>query len=295
MDRKAFGRLLAALRDELGWTQAYLAELVDVAEAVISQLERGAKRQVDPALIFKLANALQLTTLERREFFLASSGLEPLQIARQPNHFLESEAFDHRKILAKASALVGQMRMPAFLVDVYGDLLAANRIVLDLMQFAPDLGVTDARQPGAYSAFRLVFGEGLRATISEGHEAYLVNIMRAFREVSLRYRAQPYFKFLMKEFRNPNKYPWFARVWRKVSLLDDDKFAAIDPFVFQHAVHGKLMYNATSSVLLTPYGELFLVHYIALDERTTEVFEQIARRVGPGALRFAPWPEKNMP
>ncbi len=55
------------------------------------------------------------------------------------------------------------------------------------------------------------------------------------------------------------------------------------------------MDNATSAVLLTPYGELFLVHYIALDERTTEVFEQIACRVGPGALRFAPWPEKNMP
>ena len=74
MDKKAFGKLLAVLRDEVHWTQADLAEMVEVETGVISNLERGTKKNLEPELLFRLANALGLTTLERREFFLAASG-----------------------------------------------------------------------------------------------------------------------------------------------------------------------------------------------------------------------------
>lgn len=76
MNRKEFGQLLATLRKDMGWTQFQLAELVEIDEAVISQVERGVKKHYEPELLFSLANAFQLTTLERREFFLAASGLE---------------------------------------------------------------------------------------------------------------------------------------------------------------------------------------------------------------------------
>src|SRR6185436_17454386 len=83
MNRKEFGQLLATLRQDLDWTQFQLSEYADVDEAVISQIERGVKKFFEPELLFNLANALQLTTLERREFFLASSGLEQRQLVRQ--------------------------------------------------------------------------------------------------------------------------------------------------------------------------------------------------------------------
>ena len=74
MDRKSFGKLLAVLRQEMNWTQAEFAELVDEDVALISNLERGTKKHIDSQLLFKLANALKLTTIERREFFWRPAG-----------------------------------------------------------------------------------------------------------------------------------------------------------------------------------------------------------------------------
>ena len=85
MNRKEFGELVATLRQDMDWTQSELAEYADVNDAVISQIERGVKKHFEPELLFCLANVFQLTTLERREFFLAASGLDQKQIVRQPS------------------------------------------------------------------------------------------------------------------------------------------------------------------------------------------------------------------
>ena len=76
MNRKQFGELVATLRQDLGLTQFELAEYSELDDAVISQIERGVKKHFEPDLLFQLVNAFQLTTLERREFLLAASGLE---------------------------------------------------------------------------------------------------------------------------------------------------------------------------------------------------------------------------
>ena len=129
MKRKEFGRLLSTLRQDMGWTQFQLAEYAQVDEAVVSQMERGVKKYFEPELLFQLANALQLTTLERREFFLAVSGLEQKQMVRQPSAAMATDVFNVRKILDKMIELTGQVRLPAFLCDVYGDVIAANKII----------------------------------------------------------------------------------------------------------------------------------------------------------------------
>lgn len=125
MNRKEFGQLLSALRQDLGWTQFQFAEIVEVDEAVISQIERGVKKRFEPELLFKLANALQLTTLERREFFLAASGLDRKQIVRQASANVRTDVFDVRKVLERMVGLTGDIRLPAFLDDVFGDVIAA--------------------------------------------------------------------------------------------------------------------------------------------------------------------------
>src|SRR6188474_3219904 len=101
MNRKDFGELLSALRQDLDWTQFQLSEYADVDEAVISQIERGVKKFFEPDLLFCLANALQLTTRERREFFLASSGLDQKQIVRQVSAATATDVFNLRKTLDK--------------------------------------------------------------------------------------------------------------------------------------------------------------------------------------------------
>jgi len=297
MNRKEFGQLLAALRQDLDWTQFQLSEYADIDEAVISQIERGVKKFFEPELLFRLANALHLTTLERREFFLAASGLEQKQIVRQPSAAMATDVFNARKSLGKMIELTGLVRLPAFLCDVYGDAIAANKIIFSFFK-VPSAFLEDAdRVPGGYNTTRFNFGKELmaRSHVVDNWENYALNSMSAFRENSLRYRAKPYFKYLMKIFRNPIEYPLFDRYWKMVSSVEQDNEANIDYFSYHHDEFGEIKYISSSTVSITSFGELFLIQYLPLDEHTSQVFEQLAQQAGQGAIHFAPWPVKIFP
>ena len=297
MNRKDFGELLSTLRQDLDWTQFNLSEYANVDEAVISQIERGVKKFFEPELLFNLANALQLTTLERREFFLASSGLDQKQIVRQPSAAMTTDVFNLRKILEKMIELTGQIRLPAFLCDVYSDVIATNQIVLSFFKVPPAFVGEADRIPGGYNTARFNFGKDLmaRSHILDNWDNYALNSMRAFRENSLRYRAKPYFKYLMKVFRNPIEYPLFNRYWKMVSSVEQDKEANMDYFSFHHNEFGDIKYTSSSTVSITSFGELFLVQYLPLDVRTSQLFDDLAQQAGSGITRFASWPSKTFP
>ncbi|MEW6030790.1 MAG: helix-turn-helix domain-containing protein [Chloroflexota bacterium] len=294
MQRKEFGQLISALRQDLGWTQFDLAEFAGVEDAVISQIERGVKKHFEPQLLCNLANAFQLTTLERREFLLAASGLDNTQMVRQPSSQVKTDVFDAQKTLGKLIHQTGQLQLPAFLCDVYSDVLAANHIILALFQISLEWARTGANQPGGFSTMRITFGRDLliRNMVEEGWDSYALYSMRAFREASLRYRAKPYFKYLIKAFRNPIEYPLFDRYWKRVSSLEEDRESDTDLFMYQHKHYGPQRYFSSSNTTITPFGELFLIHYVPADRHTGQVFEQLAREHGGDVASFAPWPEK---
>ena len=295
MIRKDFGQLVAALRQDLNWTQFQLAEYAELDEAVISQIERGAKKYFEPELLFHLANALQLTTLERREFILAACGMSEKQAVRQPSALTATDVFDAGKILEKMIRLTGDVRLPAFLCDVYGDVIAANKSILTFYKISASMLENADSLPGGYNTTRLNFGRDLmgRRHVADNWDNYALNSMRAFREHSLRYRAEPYFKYLMKAFRNPVEYPFFERFWRLVSSIEQDKEMDLDYFSYRHNEFGDLKYISSATVSVTSFGELFLFQQLPLDEHTDRVFAQL-KEAGVGAIRFAPWPEKRM-
>jgi transcriptional regulator with XRE-family HTH domain len=297
MKRKQFGELVAALRQDFGWTQFQLAEYAELDNAVISQIERGVKKYFEPELLFNLVNALQLTTLERREFLLAASGLNQKQIVRQPSAAMATDVFNVQRALEKMIELTGQIRLPAFLGDVYGDIIAANNIISAFFKVPPEFVEQADQIPGGYNTTRFTFGKELvsRSRVVDNWDAFALSSMRSFREHSLRYRAQPYFKYLMKLFRNQNEYPLFERYWKAVSSVEQDKEMNIDSFSFRHAELGQIEYIAASTASITSFGELFLIQYLPLDETTSQVFERLAQQAGPGVTAFAPWPEKWMP
>jgi transcriptional regulator with XRE-family HTH domain len=297
MNRLEFGKLLATLRQDMDWTQFQLAEYAGVDEPVVSQLERGVKKHFEPDLLFRLANVLQLTTLERREFFLAASGLDDRQIVRQPSAGITTDAFDAQKILKKMIALAEEARFPTFVIDVYSDVIAANKAILSFYKVPSSMLENADRVPGGFNAIRLAFGRELvtRTQIAENWENYAINTMRAFRETSLRYRTRPYFQYLMKAFRNPIEYPFFDRFWKQVSAAEQDKEANMDHFHYRHAEFGDLKYISSSTFTLTAFGELFLNQYLPLDGHTHEIFEKLAGESGEGVVRFASWPNKSMP
>lgn len=294
MNRKDFGELVAALRQDLGWTQFQLAEYAELDPAVISQIERGVKRTFDPDLIFCLANTFQLTTLERREFVLASSGLDEKHIVRQPSGGMITDVFDAKKILERLIALTGQLRLPAFLCDAYSDVIAANFMMIAFYDVPVSMIENAASIPGGYNTTRLNFGRDLfaRTMVADNWDLYALNSMRAFRENSLRYRARPYFKYLMKIFRNPTEYPFFDRYWKLVSSMEQDRDITIDHMDYQHIKFGPLHYVASTTPTVTSFGNLLLIKNLPLDEYTESVFMQLKEKAGVGVARFASWPEK---
>jgi transcriptional regulator with XRE-family HTH domain len=296
MNRKDFGQLLSTLRQDLNLTQFELAERAELEEPVVSQIERGVKKHFEPELLFQLANALQLTTLERREFFFAATGLDDTQIVRQPSARITTDVFDAQKLLEKMIRLIEQVPLPAFLIDVYSDVLAANNSISLFFNIPPTMLETADRVPGGYNAIRLIFGRDLigRSHVADNWDHYALITMRAFRERSLRYRVTPYFKYLMEAFRDQNEYPFFERYWRRVSSLEQDKEINMDHFHYSHSEFGELQYVTSSTVSVTSFGELFLNQYLPLDMHTSQVFAELARNAGNGVMRVAPWPEKKM-
>ena len=297
MNRKEFGELVATLRQDMDWKQSQLAEIANVDDAVISQIERGVKKHFEPDLLFELANVFQLTTLERREFFLAASGLEQRQIVRQITASTNTDVFNARRVLEKMIEITGQVRLPAFIIDVYSDVIATNQIVLSFFKVPPSFVEEAGRIPGGYNTTRFNFGKDLvaRSHVLDNWDQYALKSMRAFRENSLRYRAKPYFKYLMKTFRNPHEYPLFDRYWKMVSTVEQDKEANTDYFSFQHDEFGEIKYITSSATSVTSFGELFLVHYLPLDEHTSHIFEKLTQQAGPGLTQFASWPVKTFP
>jgi len=191
--------------------------------------------------------------------------------------------------------LTGQVRLPAFLTDAYNDVVAANQIILSFFKIPPFILETASQIPGGYNTIRINFGKEsiMREQIENNWDGFALNSMLAFRDSSLRYRAQPYFKYLMKAFRNPTEYPLFDRYWKMASSIEQDKEINLDYFAFQHERFGDVKYMASSTITITSFGELFLVQYLPLDERTSQTFEHIAKEIGQGVVRVAPWPVKN--
>ena len=95
MNRVEFGRLIASLRREhedendRPWNQERLAREANavvgaevLSKYIVSNIERG-NRILDEETLLALAAALRLTSGERKEFFLAASGVDNERIALQ--------------------------------------------------------------------------------------------------------------------------------------------------------------------------------------------------------------------
>lgn len=297
MDRKDFGKLLSMLRQDMDLTQFQLAEYAQIDEAVISQMERGVKKYFEPELLVKLANSFHLTTIERKEFFLAASGIANGQIVRQPSAALKTDTINSEKVLAKMTQIIEKLTIPAFIMDVYADVLAANNSAFTFFNTPIDLLASAPFVAGGFNTVRLMFGKDLstRSHITKNWDNYAVGSMRFVRENSLRYRATPYFQYLMKSFQNPVEYPLFNRYWKMVSSFEQDRESNVDVFSYTHDEYGALQYATATTVSITPHGELFLNQYLPLDEYTQRLFEDIYKKSGAGAMApLAPWPDKIM-
>jgi hypothetical protein len=143
---------------------------------------------------------------------------------------------------------------------------------------------------------RITFNRELvgRTHVSDNWDAYAITTMTSFRATTLRYRAKPYFRYLLKIFRDPVEYPLFDRFWKQVSSLETDRATETDYFQYQHEIYGQIHYLTTPIITITAFGELFLTVYQPLDAHTTEIFAQINKESSKEIIMLAPWPDKRM-
>lgn len=294
MDRKQFGKLIAALRREQRdehdheYTQAKLAELIGVTEQIIGKIERGEKVTYEADLLINLAKAFRLSSRERKEFFLAAVGLAEKDIPR-PVHTPE-------KILNNLITIMETTALPALVVDAYDDVVAINPLALALFDFTEDLQKEAPQLVGGYNIMRVVFSKKspYRDMLAkEQRERYITQNLQFFKTITLPHRASPYFSYLMKGFRKDKDMSLFNAYYAESANGDYDDFYIEDEVLnINHEKLGRLRCYSPSMAALTPVSNLYLMTEIPADLQTLRVFSQLAEMCGTGALRLASWPHK---
>ena len=294
MNRKEFGKLLAVLRKEQRdhqnniFTQAKLAKETGLSEVVIGNLERGSKEKLDPDILLKLANALHLTTQERKEFILAASNVDETQLYQAEN--LIQQALD------SLVSILEQLRTPAYISDGFGNLIYVNDMALAVYYLQLDaLQNTSSDQPARYNLMRLLFAPEFAAQrnmLGTTWPAFAQQTMLLFRTACFRFQAHPYFREqLLPELNNA---PLFRQFWQAARAQKDDLFTNFSEITLDHPEWGALKFASSPLRAATPFGDLTLYAFHALGAETVEICFKISGKAGTSAIPLAPWPHPSL-
>jgi transcriptional regulator with XRE-family HTH domain len=294
MDRFEFGTLVASLREDMRWTQLELAEKSGVDVSAVSNIERGARRTLlKDNMLLKLADGLQLTTMERQEFLFAASGVPESDTVRKESHRSRMH-FNPADFIKELGEHIGCLAVPALVTDAFCDIVLANRFALEYYNTPANL-MNDANVVvGGFNMMRYVFHSD--STFPDGIKddrwemQALVNL-RYFRRRTMRVRCKPYFSTLLREFLNNKNYPSFERYWRKMLFESFDYYSA--PIEKPDPENADAVVGLESQLAVTPYGELYLQQLLPMNKKTSKRFEEIMAKVGEGFMPFAPFPDKQ--
>jgi transcriptional regulator with XRE-family HTH domain len=294
MNRLEFGIMVASLREDMRWTQLELAEKSGMDVSAISNIERGTRRTLlKDNMLLKLADGLQLTTMERQEFLFAASGVPENDAVRRENHRAKIH-FDPLIFLKELGEHIGHIALPVLVTDSFCDILLANHFALEYYN-TPATLLQDANNIiGGYNMIRYVFhADSMFQDFikdADWEMQALINL-RYFRRRTMRVRSKPYFATLLKEFLNNKNYPSFERYWRKMLFESFDYYSA--PIEKPDPDNSKAVVGLESQLAVTPYGELYLQQQLPMNKKTTKRFEEIMIKVGEGYMQFAPYPDKR--
>ena len=303
MNRTDFDKLIASLRkeheDEDGtlWTQERLAQEAKLAAGtqlftkdVISSIERG-RREPDGRTLLALADALQLTSGERREFFLAAAGVENDKIARQD--------YGPARVLSQLMERIGETRLPAHIVDSYCDIIAVNAALVELLEFeSAGLGVgIQLGKRFHNNMIRFSFSdEGashFEERMRESWPEYAYTAMMILRAFTLPYRSTKYFQALLRELKGSRQ---FRRHWREIYFYERDHIINNPDMRWYSPKWGPLRFLTAVHTAVTTAGDLHLCVYVPASVETAAVFSQLVDKTGPAnTVCLGPsWPKKTV-
>lgn len=290
MEKAVFGRLVQVLRkehrDEQGkmWTQKLLSQKTKLSKRTIERIEKGSLQHLDSDIVVQLADALELTTMERKEFFLAAMGMNSSRLA--------SFKSDHRQIFAGLEDILQVINLPAFVNDVFGDVVLVNLPLIKLLVVPEQWLSQPIDSPVQDNIMRTVFAPDspFRSLLGEEWPTVAQLNMQFFRGISLRYRLHPHFQRLLAELL---RFSTFKRHWEQAHLEENDLIADNILYEYDHPTFGHLAYMANISTSVTSKGELYSVIYIPMDQQTAHIFQGIVQEFGNHVIKGAAWPKDD--
>ncbi len=292
MERKMFGKVVAALRKEQmdfdsgnNWSQERLAEETGLTTRIIGKIERGSQVRLDKAILQDLAQAFKLTSLERREFFAMASEISDESIVRSD--------LNHQEVFARLWGTLGTLCTPAFLMDSFGDLVGANRAVLDFhrLNWVQLEAVRCAAGNVNLLSLLLAPDAPLRRVMGPGWNAIALANMRQWRVMTLRYRHTARFRNL---FATLSAYPDFQMLWAASRKRVEDDNSRLRSHFYQHGVYGPVAYTVFTNASLSNYGDLYLATFVPRNRDTGAVFQNLAEK-HHRPLALMPWPNPSLP
>lgn len=288
MKRTELGELIKALRksqkdeDDRQVTQQKLARSTGLSEAVVRNIETGRKANLQMEDLCKLAQTFQLTTLERHKFFSVAA-----EIDRK-----KTVSISPQETLQDIVTRLYDVRYPAYVVDAYHDIVAANAIMINLLGI--QIGEQNALiHPIGFNAMRILFDPAFCALTLTGTNAdhVLIESILFFRYSTLLYRGTDYYAYVLKHL---NKYKKFKDFWYRVLVFTPDYAVPVHLCHTVNSSHGKLNYVTVATEILTAETELMVINCLPVDIKTSQAFEQIAASVGvKWFYPLATWPEKS--
>lgn len=291
MYRKKFGSLIVALRREhlenqKSWTRQKFAQESGIDEEILANIENGRRTILYPDLLVKMADALALASGERKEFFLAASGIDEQNIYRQID--------TPKTALEEMLAIMDQLQQPAFLVDQYFDIVAVNLMVLEIY----NVNVNNFLDPDSdpvtrFNLIRFLFSSEFseqKAMLGKFREKFAANTAMLFRASSLRYRTTEYFQRLYQHLCEFDDFK--VRIQRKPKdeqYVDNNIFIILDNPRF-----GIIRSISTSITATSTAGELKLFVFTPLSEETAKVFAKIAQQNNYVFQSLPDWPDKSI-
>jgi len=278
MNSKKFGKLIAILRKEqhdehnCPYTQARLAYEAKATASVISNIERGEKISLEPELLLNLANAFQLSTREREEFFLAAMGISQQETPRTD--------CDAEAAFETAVTVIKNLSVPAFVVDHYDNILAANQIILALFTYSEKLRSVAEQLFAGYNVMRFVFSKQslFSNTIMRNREPYLLQSVHFFRAITLPSRANPYYQRMMETFNTDPDMSPFRSYYAQSAHIREDYLFESSLATLQHPEFGELnFYSPSITPITTACGNLYLISYLPASAATAEAFASLAK------------------
>ena len=299
-----FGKLVSSLRKEheddegAPWTQKKLSQECSLAagssifnEDIISSIERG-KRSLDRQTLLPMATALQLTSNERKEFFLAASGIDITEIARQD--------IPPKQIFAQVIDRIREFYVPAALIDSYGNVLAVNYLLLELLEFQSAYGITPGiryEQPYGYNLVRFVFSDDgsrhFQKLMGDSFPDFAYTVVNIFRTFSLAYRSTEYFQDLLNELR---KSRLFRRYWSEIYFRENDRQFNSSDIRVTSSKWGAMSMFITIRTAFTISGDLHLAVFVPADQRASKACEKILSQIAaPIVFTLNQWPIETNP